>query len=388
MSVNSIWRLPNPDTGEYEVHHPETGADQVKGFALQAGLIAATAPAYYAREKLFTPAKTSLTIHPTWVNIGGVGYVLPADKTIDLGSSASWDNSTYTSASTRAGKDFYIYACTPANGTEPAFVISANSTVPTGYTAENSRKIGGFHCLCLNVGTITGHTLSGYVTGDIIPNSAWDLKFRAVSENAGMVWVKGINKWVDIYLPSWQNGGMASVYGGTIVDGVSAVPITGELAAEYYGLVGKQLITRDEFLVAMAGNPQGVNIAGSADPGTTGGHSATNGVRIVSNYGIEDGVGVLWQWGADQYENYPGSTWTAANYYLGGYAWQTKSIQNDDIETSGKGSCGGLLRRVRLGARWDDGAYCGSRAADCYNFSADRHSSISARGVASLRATA
>lgn len=345
----------------------------------------ASSPGYYARESLATPAKTTITIHPTWLNINNVGYMLTADTAIDLTDSAAWDDSTYTTAANRAGKDFYIYACTPASGDTPDFILSANATTPTGYTASNSRKIGGFHCLCVAVGTITGHTLSGYVAGDILPASVWDLQHRAVSENEGMVWVPGAGKWVDIYLPSWKDGGMASVYGGTIVDGESSVKINGELAVEYFGLVNKEVISRAEFMVAMAGSNQGTNISGSADPGTTGGHKDTANRRMISNFGIEDGCGALWQWGRDIFENYPGSTWGTNDYWLSGYAWQTKPVFNSDIESDSKGQCFGLLRRVLLGAVWSSGAYCGSRAAYCYSFSAGRFGAFSSRGVSSPR---
>ena len=76
--------------------------------------------------------------------------------------------------------------------------------MPYGYTATTSRKVGGFHCLCANVGTIAGHTLNGYVAGDILPASVWDLKHRPKSEPEGMVYIDGIDMWVDIYLCSWS----------------------------------------------------------------------------------------------------------------------------------------------------------------------------------------
>ena len=44
------------------------------------------------------------------------------------------------------GTDYYIYCCDPTNGSDTVdrdevFVISKNSTYPSGYTADNSRKI-------------------------------------------------------------------------------------------------------------------------------------------------------------------------------------------------------------------------------------------------------
>ncbi len=57
-------------------------------------------------------------------------------------------------------------------------VLSENSTYPRDYTVTNSQKIGGFHTLCADVGTISGHPLSGYQAGDILPNSVLCLNHR------------------------------------------------------------------------------------------------------------------------------------------------------------------------------------------------------------------
>jgi len=348
-------------------------------------LLVASAFAHYSRETLPAVTKTSVTLSKTLVNINGEGYALEETRTLDLTASASWDASTYATAANRAGKDFYIYACVPDSGTVPDFILSANSTVPTGYSADTSRKIGGFHCLCADVGTIDGHTLSGYVAGDILPLSIWDLRHRAVSGNEGMVYIDGIGKWVDIYLPSVSGGKLVSAYGGTIADGESTTKFNGEKFAEWAGKIGKSLIARDEFLTAMDGSNQGTSIAGSADPGTTGGHVDTASRRMISNYGIEDGCGVAWQFGRDMFEGGAYGTYDSSYKYLMGYFWVTDSVYNSDTDSSSKGSCIGLLRRVLLGANWGAGSYCGSRSAACYDFSAGGHGNDSARGVSSPR---
>ena len=69
-----------------------------------------------------------------------------------LGTSGNWDTTSptdYTSAATRAGKNFYVYLL-KAGGV----ILSAASTYPSGSSATLSRKISGFHCLCLAAGTI------------------------------------------------------------------------------------------------------------------------------------------------------------------------------------------------------------------------------------------
>ncbi len=351
-----------------------TGANVNKYIKLQM----ASAPSCYKRPSLFTIAKTTITIpKDTWVNINNTGYISESDTTLNL--------STVGTASARKGKDVYVYACVPSSGTAPTFVLSLNSTVPTGYTATNSRKIGGFHCLCAGVGTISGHTLSGYAEGDALPNSQWDLLHRAQSDNEGMVWIPEINRWVDIYLDSVSNSKLVSVYGGTIADGASSTAFNGEKFVEWLGLVKKKPLNRQQFMVAMKGSNEGTNINGFSDPGTTGGHVDTASRRMISNYGLEDGCGVLWQWLDDIFEHYPNSTWSSDNFYLSGYSWQNKSVYNETYDSQQYGSCYGLVRRLRAGGGWGNGSYCGSRSGDCNSLSSNGYSSYGVRGSSEPR---
>lgn len=320
------------------------------------------------------------------VNINDKFYTRLASVIINISNPDSWDNTTakdYTVASNRAGKDFYIYAIETENLNTIKFLISANSTVPVGYTADNSRKIGGFHCLCLSVGNISGHPASGYVTGDIIPNSVWDLKFRATTDtNDGLAYVKELNKWVAIYLPSWDGSKLVSVYRGAIVDGGSSFPLDGEQFAEYIGEAGGELPSRDEFKVFAFGSNQLTNINGSADPGTTGGHTDTAGRRMISNYFIEDCCGVLWQWSKDCYEAMT-TSWNPDDNWMSGYSWQTQSVVSTIGPENHKnlGSCCGLLRRALLGSAWGYGSDCGSRCVFCGHFGSSVGSYFSGRLV-------
>lgn len=324
----------------------------------------------YKRAERFSSTKTSI-ITPSFlfVKIDNSIYY-GGTQTLDLTDSSSWDNPSidYTVADNRAGKDFYIYAVQNSD-TTLKFVISANSTVPNGYTADNSRKVGGFHCLCADVGTISGHTLSGYVTGNILPLSVWDLKHRPVSDPEGRVYIDEIHKWVSIYLPSWNGSKLVSRYQGTIVDGGSATAMDGEQFAEFAGLAKCELASRDEFKVFAFGSNQKTNIAGSNDPGTTGGHKDTAGRRMISNYGVEDCCGVLWQWTKDCFEAMSVS-WNSANTWMDGYSWQAKPVVSTIGDSSHRdlGSCRGLLRRAHVGGLWNDGARCGSRSFACLHF--------------------
>ena len=326
-----------------------------------------------------TPSKIS-------VNINDKFYTRLSSVTINISNPTSWDDTTamdYTVASNRAGKDFFIYAIEDENLHTIKFLVSANSTVPVGYTADSSRKIAGFHCLCLDVGTIEGHPASGYITGDIIPNSIWDLKFRAMTDtNDGLVYVKSLNKWVAIYLPSWDGSKLVSVYKGAIVDGGSSFPLDGEQFAEYIGEAGGELPSRDEFKVFSFGSNQLTNINGSADPGTTGGHTDTAGRRMISNYFIEDCCGVLWQWSKDCYEAMS-TSWNQGDNWMSGYSWQTQSVVSTIGPSDHKnlGSCYGLLRRALLGGSWGSGSACGSRSVFCHGFGSHVPSNVSGRLV-------
>jgi hypothetical protein len=97
--------------------------------------------------------------------------------------------------------------------------------------------------------------------------------------------------WVDIYLQSGTGATTASVYGATITDTRTWLDFVDDLAA-----VGKQLLSDVDFQIVAAGSNEQTNIAGSADPVTTGGHIDTASRRMISNIGLEDCCGALYQW--------------------------------------------------------------------------------------------
>lgn len=241
-------------------------SEGVSGTALVGSL-----PVHYERDQRwavkspYTTAANRYTLlspNRLTVNINNSGYALLEQIEIDLSVAANWDSiiTDYRVAATRAGKDFYIYAC-QQDGSVPKILLSPNSTVPSGYTADNSRKIGGFHCLCAGVGTISGHALTGFVLGDIIPDSVWDLKHRPVADPAGMVWSEEAGIWVDIYLASGTGANTASVNGGTISDTRTWLDFVDD------GMAVKKRMMRDwEFQVIAALSNEETNIYGSQDP--------------------------------------------------------------------------------------------------------------------------
>lgn len=353
IEAEKVYNLTYDGTNwEIELNYP---IDEAKA-------LISTSPCYYERSGLFVPAKTTIAM-PTrlWCNINLGGYIKEAAETLDLTAAAAWDSVTtdYRTAANRAGKDFYIYAC--QNGTALKYVLSANSTVPTGYTVNTSRKIGGFHCLCADVGTISGHTLSGYVAGNILPSTVWDLKHRPAADPEGMAYISGLDIWADIYLASYSSGKLCSVYGGVTADGSSSPAFNGYKFGEYFGLIKKRPMWQNEFECASAGSNQLTNVSGGNDKNTTGGHVDTASRRMISNYGLEDCCGFLYQWGLDSAEATPGATWTSPNKYLEmtGY---NDIVYESSIESS-QGQCYGIPRRALFGGGWYDGALCGSRCS-------------------------
>jgi len=358
--------------------NPHSGSAST--YDLAAALIASM-PGHYSRDsawaaKTVSAAADRLTLlSPARmaIDVGGVLLTLSEQQTFVLSDSSAWDSTAtdYTVAANRAGKDFYVYACLDSGSIK--LVVSANSTYPTGYTASTSRKAGGFHCLCLAVGTISGHSLSDYVAGDILPASVWDLKHRPVSSPEGMVYVSGIGKWVDIYLASVSSGALVSVNGGTTADGGSSPAFHYYKFSQWFGQVGKRPLSQHEFVSASLGSNQGTNISGSADPGTTGGHSDTAGRRMISNCGCEDCCGALWQWLCEAGGPYAAASWVDA------YNANDSGVAGKSYYAPNRGIAGGY---------WNSGSYCGSRSSLWIYGPLYLDTAIGARGVAEPLAVA
>jgi hypothetical protein len=278
-------------------------------------------------------------------------YIIPDDTTLNVDTADDWDTTSgtdYTTASNRAGTDFYIYACEPSVASRtPDIVLSANSTVPSGYTADTSRKIGGFHCLCVSVGTIASHDLTGYLQGDILPASVWDLLHRPKNKQPeGMVYSDKANIWVDIYLQSGTGASTASAYGGTVTVSREWLNHIDDFAE-----LGKRLLHDHEFQIIAAGSNEKTNIAGSSAPGTTGGHVDTASRRMISNIGCEDCAGAYWQWLLTPSVKLDDGT-------AGG--WIDLPDNKGSFYTYGTNGYGNT--QLRAGGAWGDGTYCGSRS--------------------------
>lgn len=363
-SINQIWVIQAvgviTNASNLDISQLEEAIQQLTNYSNYEVACIKNNPNYYNRDELFTTNKTTVTIPKGLkININGNCYISMINKSLQL--------STVDTPANLAGKDVYIYACEPTSGTEPIFVLSLNSTVPTGYTANNSRKIGGFHCLCKDVGVIEGHTLSGYVTGDILPATRWDLLHRPKGEPEGFAYEELTDCWIGIYLSSWDGIKLVSVYNGVIADGSSTKRWHGEAFYEQFAKQGMRLVWRHEFQMGAKGSNEQTNIKGSSDPNTTGGHVDTAERRMISNIGLEDCCGVSWQFAMDL-------------GFAGGSSW-TDSTYNSSVDDRSYGQTYGTLHRLHLGVCWDGSSHSGSRSAVCDRSSASTKANASARGA-------
>jgi hypothetical protein len=277
-----------------------------------------------------------------------------------------------------AGTDYAVYACT--DGTIRA---DASWIAPTGYTAANSRMIGGFHYGLVAPGTtVAGGAFATAGNGMIWVQSnvddiaginrysIWDLKFRPVgADPRGMALVGG-KTWVDIYLCSTNtavNGTSkynTNIASGTVLpiipaafggNGVTTYPaLTWWVANELARANQKRMMWEHEFVDGAFGvtENQSIDTTASTYPTTL------RNVGYTSKYGIEQASGHQWVWGQDS--NFyseaasPAGSWKDINGNTG--AAGAGRGQDYTFGTAG-------LTRVILGGARSGGAFSGSRAS-------------------------
>lgn len=141
------------------------------------GIYERSAPPYLAGTSDAEERRT-LVLPAMKVAIGSRGYHISTETELDLNEASSWDATTptdYTAPLARAGKDVYIFACQPASGRRPVFLLSCTSGAPAGYTTATSRKIGRFHCLpYVTAPTWVADTVTtvNYVVQPVTPGAA------------------------------------------------------------------------------------------------------------------------------------------------------------------------------------------------------------------------
>jgi hypothetical protein len=246
------------------------------------------------------------------------------------------------------GMDYYIFACRPNEGAEPTLLLSVNSTYPNGYSANNSRKIGGFHYGIVRTGPNPGD-----VTEGIVPNSVWDLKNRPRCSPEGMVKVGNI--WVDIYLASDDGqGGIKSAY--------NATPLTGTEGLNWYDFVdraakvGKRLMTYAEWCAATQGSPQGLDDS-NENAWTKTTNTDRNPTGLIPNatsiYNVRDCVGNVYEWLDEITYRATGSTAFTWHNVMPGEGYGQMHMQNEYS-----------LIVLRAGGYWSSGVNAGSRTVN------------------------
>lgn len=268
-----------------------------------------------------------------------------------------------------AGKDYCIYLCA-GDGQTVQVKASTNSTFPEGYTAGNTRKIGGLHTLCVSVTEANAPTLVdnniwashpaiGFNAGDIIPNSVWCLAHRPISDPSGMVYVDKIDMWVDIYLQSGTGLATASAFGATVTDTRQQINHQWDMQ-----LINKKLATDNDFTMFAEGSNQKTAISGAKapTPKTSGGHLDTANKRMISGYFVEECCGYLWQW-LDEIAPTGGSG-------FGSYG-----------DGNSRGQSYGMPYVLGAGGPWDHSSSCGSRSRCANLVRSDAYAYNGGRGV-------
>ena len=279
------------------------------------------------------------------------------------------------------GCDYYVYICdSRQDAQDEQYIISLNSTYPSGWNASNSRKIGGFHygrCRKINdnlqpvnsSGAVFGTGWESAVSNGIVPRSVWTLGHRPKCSPEGMVYLGG-GTWVDIYLNSDDGAqGLKSEY--------NCAPMTGTEGMNWYTFTerlmksGKRMPDYSEFCAYAFGSPQGLDGANTnAWTATTNTGRGTTGsvVNAVSAVGCVDAVGRVWEWLNDLITRAEHAT--NADYHpTAAWGWDKKSPLRDNATKYDVGNIyqyyAYSLAALFAGGAWGHGVHAGARAVIC-----------------------
>lgn len=295
------------------------------------------------------------------------------------------------------GSDYYVYICdSRQDAQDEQYIISLNSTYPSGWNASNSRKIGGFHygrCRKINdnlqpvnsSGAIFGTGWESAVSNGILPRSVWTLGHRPKCSPEGMVYLGG-GTWVDIYLNSDDGAqGLKSEY--------NCAPMTGTEGMNWYTFTerlmksGKRMPDYSEFCAYAFGSPQGLDGANTnAWTATTNTGRGTTGsvVNAVSAVGCVDAVGRVWEWLNDLITRAEHATNTEF-HPTAAWGWDKKSPLRDNATKYDVGNIyqyyAYSLAALVAGGSWRTGVHAGARAVDCPDCPWDVDASIGVRGA-------
>ncbi len=295
------------------------------------------------------------------------------------------------------GCDYYVYICdSRQDAQDEQYIISLNSTYPSGWNASNSRKIGGFHygrCRKINdnlqpvnsSGAVFGTGWESAVSNGIVPRSVWTLGHRPKCSPEGMVYLGG-GTWVDIYLNSDDGAqGLKSEY--------NCAPMTGTEGMNWYTFTerlmksGKRMPDYSEFCAYAFGSPQGLDGANTnAWTATTNTGRGTTGsvVNAVSAVGCVDAVGRVWEWLNDLITRAEHAT--NADYHpTAAWGWDKKSPLRDNATKYDVGNIyqyyAYSLAALLAGGGWPNGVDAGARAVACGNYPWNVDTDLGVRGA-------
>ena len=295
------------------------------------------------------------------------------------------------------GSDYYVYICdSRQDAQDEQYIISLNSTYPSGWNASNSRKIGGFHygrCRKINdnmqpvnsSGAIFGTGWESAVSNGILPRSVWTLGHRPKCSPEGMVYLGG-GTWVDIYLNSDDGAqGLKSEY--------NCAPMTGTEGMNWYTFTerlmksGKRMPDYSEFCAYAFGSPQGLDGANTnAWTATTNTGRGTTGsvVNAVSAVGCVDAVGRVWEWLNDLITRAEHATNTEFHPTVA-WGWDKKSPLRDNATKYDVGNIyqyyAYSLAALIAGGFWSNGVHAGARAVVCDSYPWNVYTYLGVRGA-------
>lgn len=295
------------------------------------------------------------------------------------------------------GSDYYVYICdSRQDAQDEQYIISLNSTYPSGWNASNSRKIGGFHygrCRKINdnmqpvnsSGAIFGTGWESAVSNGILPRSVWTLGHRPKCSPEGMVYLGG-GTWVDIYLNSDDGAqGLKSEY--------NCAPMTGTEGMNWYTFTerlmksGKRMPDYSEFCAYAFGSPQGLDGANTnAWTATTNTGRGTTGsvVNAVSAVGCVDAVGRVWEWLNDLITRAEHAT-NAEYHPTAAWGWDKKSPLRDNATKYDVGNIyqyyAYSLAALIAGGGWYYGVHAGARAVSCDSYPWGVSTGVGVRGA-------
>ncbi len=260
------------------------------------------------RAILFATGRDSLSIRGgTIVEISGLVYRFADDTPVGLGK-------------LDAGKDYAI--AIDADGQPMVVDVSQQNPLAAGYVAGFHFAPGG-HAL----GTEGGDTIPA-----INPYSFWDIGFRpSCPDPRGMTLVDvagGRRFWADIYLLGVDHHDHGtSRCGATIADGRDppmrpdgggkCKKLDYATATEIVSHHGKRLLGAEEFFAAAYGVKERCSRdrepikAGTLDDGAE---------RFISQRGLFDATGTMWQWGTDGHPDDPRPSIFGGSWIHGSYA--------------------------------------------------------------------